>query len=784
MSGGIRKGSRALLLGCSLGALVTSLNGVAVAQGQGQGQTLALEEIIVTATKRAVGLQDVGVAVSALSTETIERQGLVGVGDYLTKLPSVTIQDRGPGRNQIVIRGVASTAGGPADNTVGVYIGDVPLSPGLAFGANGYPDLKLYDVNRIEVLRGPQGTLYGAGSLGGTVKVVPQDPLLDEVAILADAGTSHTRHGSWNLDLGAAVNLPVVEDKVALRVAAYYYDQSGFIDNRFSGLDYSQPLEALGGFSMNDFGVPDPGVGPRNINNVNDVETVGLRAALRVAPTDDLDIVISYLHQDADANGLPERDLLSAPYTQARLFDETLGDKFDFANLVINYDLGAVQVTSSTGWMKREIFQNRDVSAAFFTAPIRLLDLNKTELWSEELRLASANDSRFQWIVGGFYQHIKGNGLQDADWMGNDPSMTAFFENLVLGVPVTADAELYQRDDVLKQRQIAFFGELSYDITDSIRAVVGGRWYEYKQTMNGFEDGLFTGGTPVGGEPAVIRDLSGKEDGFNPKVALELRPAEGQLYYAQVAKGFRLGGTQAGVPDAAPGCAAELATMGLTPADTRDPIKSDSIWSYEVGAKTTLADGRVTLNGALYYIDWKDIPVTFLLQCAFSYAANAGKASSRGAELELTALLADGLTANIGGSYTKAVLEEDTPAETGLGGIEGDRLPGIPKWNIQAGLQYEFEIAGRAAFGRSDFHYVSGFLNKFPGDTGVIGQSGDYFTLNLRAGMALSDNLMAEIYAQNVTDETINLILDTEFADGRTTLGRPRTVGAVLRLRY
>src|SRR5690606_39955898 len=135
-------------------------------------------------------------------------------------------------------------------------------------------------------------------------------------------------------------------------------------------------------------------------------------------------------------------------------------------------------------------------------------------------------------------------------------------------------------------------------------------------------------------------------------------------------------GTQAGVPDAAPGCAAELAIMDLTPADTRDPINSDSIWSYEVGAKTTLAVGRVTLNGALYYIDWKDIPVTFLLQCAFSYAANAGKASSRGAELELTALLADGLTANIGGSYTKAVLEEDTPAETGLGGIEGDRLPG------------------------------------------------------------------------------------------------------------
>lgn len=780
MSRQIQQKCSALLFGCSLSALVAATGGGAWAQGA----TLALEEIIVTATKRAVGLQDVGIAVSALSNETIERQGFVGVGDYLTKLPSVTIQDRGPGRNQIVIRGVASTAGGQADNTVGVYIGDVPLSPGLAFGANGYPDLKLYDVDRIEVLRGPQGTLYGSGSLGGTVKVVPRDPVLGEVEILADAGTSHTRHGSWNMDLGAAVNLPLAGDKAALRVSAYYYDQSGFIDNRFDGLDYSQPLDALGGLSMNDVGVPDPDIGPRNINNVNDVETVGVRAALRVAPTDELDIVLSYLHQDADADGLPERDHTSPAYTQARLFDETLGDKFDFANLVINYDFGAVQATSSTGWMKREIFQNRDVSAAFFTAPIRLLDLNKTELWSEELRLSSANDGRFQWIVGGFYQHIKGNGIQDADWMGNAASMTAFFENLVLGVPIGADDELYERDDVLKQRQIAFFGELSYDITDSLRAIVGGRWYEYKQTMNGYEDGLFTGGTPVGGAPSVIRNLTSKEDGFNPKVALELRPADGQLYYAQVAKGFRLGGTQAGVPDAAPGCAAELAQMGLTPAETRDPIKSDSIWAYELGAKTTLADGRVTLNGALFYIDWKDIPVTFLLQCAFSYAANAGKASSKGAELELTALLAEGLTANIGGSYTKAVLEEDTPLETGLGGLKGDRLPGIPKWNIQAGLQYEFEIGGRAAFGRSDFHYVSGFLNKFPGDTGVIGQSGDYFTLNLRAGLAITENLMAEVYAQNVTDESINLILDTEFADGRTTLGRPRTLGAVLRLRY
>ncbi len=768
-----------ILMCCSVLALTDGVSTVAWSQ-----EPLALEEILVTATKRAVSMQDVGVAVSALSADLVEKQGLTGMGDYLSRLPAVTIQDRGPGRNQVVIRGVASTAGGTADNTVGIYIGEVPLSPGLAFGNNGYPDLKLYDVERIEVLRGPQGTLYGAGSLGGTVKVIPSDPVLGKVEVKADLGTSNTKTGSWNYDLGAAVNVPLGE-KAAFRISAYYYDQSGYIDNVSPGLDYSLPNPALGGLSMNDLGVPDPGIGPRHIENVNASETIGVRAALRFTPNDQLDIVVSYLHQDAEADGLSEVDLPAGNYRQWRLFDETLGDKFDFANLLVNYDFNDFSVTSSTGYMNREIFQNRDTSAAFLTAPIRVFDTNKTKLWNQELRFASTHDGNFQWIIGVFYQRIKRNGLQDADWVGNGQSMVAFFENILFGAPLGLNPadELYIRDDHFKERQIAVFGELSYNITDQLRLVAGGRWFEYRQTFNGYQDGLFTAGTPLGGLPTIISNLKNKENGFNPKVAFEVRPVDDQLYYAQISKGFRLGGPQPGVPDAAPGCAADLADLGLIPADTRKAITSDSIWSYELGAKTRLADGRVTLNGALYYIDWKDIPVNFLLQCGYNFGANAGKAKSRGAELEMVALLSDGLVLNLGGSYTKSTLSEDTPAETGLGGLKGDRLPGIPKWNFQAGLQYDFMISNHSTFTRADFTYVSGFLSKFPADAGA-GKSGDYMTLNLRAGLMLTDLISAEIYAQNITNETINLILDTELADGRATWGRSRTIGAVLRFKY
>jgi outer membrane receptor protein involved in Fe transport len=190
------------------------------------------------------------------------------------------------------------------------------------------------------------------------------------------------------------------------------------------------------------------------------------------------------------------------------------------------------------------------------------------------------------------------------------------------------------------------------------------------------------------------------------------------------------------------------------------------------------------LNSALFYIDWKDIPVGFLLPCGYSFGANAGKASSRGAEVELQALLTRSLTFNLGGSYTKAILEQDTPPDTGLGGVKGDRLPGIPEWNLQAGLEYDIRVAQHSVFGRVDYSYVSGFLNKFPGDSGVIGESGNYGLLNVRFGCNLTDAISAEIFAQNLTDKTVNLILDTEFADGRATIGQPRTVGLALRMRY
>jgi len=747
-------------------------------------QATTLDVLMVTATKRSESLQNVAVAVSALGYDDIEQRGLTGMADYLTKLPSVTMQDRGPGRNQVVIRGIASEASGTADNTVGIYIGEMPLSAGLAFGANGYPDLKLYDVNRVEVLRGPQGTLYGSGSMGGTIKVVPNDPVTGVYEATANIGYSRTAHGGGNHDLGAAFNLPFGEH-AALRMSAYRYQQSGFIDNQHPGITFREPLEALGGAALADLGVPDPGIAPRSDTDVNQTTTQGARIAGTIELGERVVATASYLHQKSVADGLPEVDAIAGhPYTQQRFTEERLEDRFDMANLVVTYAGDRFDFTSSTGYMSRDLMQSRELSKAFVSAPLLLVDPNTTRNLAQELRISSNDDGRVQWLAGAFYQKLKGTGRQNLRWLGNEPALTAFMDTVIFGAPVglTLDSPLYVRDDRSTEQQTAAFGQISFNLTDTLLAKVGGRWFQYDQAVDGFEDGAFAGGTPVGGEPTVSHPKN-KEDGFNPMAGLEFRPHEDRLYYLQASKGFRLGGPQPGVPVNAPGCGAELEALGITHEQTRRGLRSDQLWSYEAGGKLRLGDGRVTLNGAAYYVDWKDIPVAYGMTCGFSFGANAGSASSRGVEVELAAALTGQLTLNVSGSYVDTQLEEDMPAATGIAGNRGDRLPGVPRTNFQLGLQYDFALGNRNAFLRTDYAYVGQFHNRFPGDVGYA-PAGDYGLLDLRGGVMLSDRLWLEVYVSNVTDEMPVLLVDIEFGDGRYYIGRPRMMGAVLRFRY
>jgi iron complex outermembrane recepter protein len=758
-----------LLVGASWMAI--ALPASAYAQSADNG--VMLPEIVVTAEKRVERIQDVPISMTAIGQENLERRGLKQMGDYLLAQPSVVVQDRGPARNQIVIRGI-STLAGNENPTVAFYLGETPLTTGLGTYALGFPDFKTFDVNRVEVLRGPQGTLYGAGSMGGTVKVVTNEPEFGGLGGHAEASLSSTDKGGQGGNLGAALNIPL-SDGLALRVVGYRYEDAGYIDNRYSGSpDPTLPVAALGGASWADVGVSAFGVPARNDKNANSRTTNGARISLNWKATDRLKVLVGGFYQRSVADGLTENLPELGAYMQSRTFGEGLKDEFKVANLTATYSLDGADIVAATAYVDRQQGQDRDVSSFFLASPLRLADGNRNKTFSQELRIASSGDGPFGWLIGGFYSHTRARSTGHLSWIGTGQSQGEFTSLLaalgVLAAPAFPGDPLFDRNERSTGEQFAGFGELSYAVTNTLTASAGVRLAHYKITSASVTDGVFNGGR-------TVASLGTKESVTTPKFQLEFKPDRNQLYYIKAAKGFRLGAPNSPVSST---CAPDLADLGLTAAPASQ--KSDSLWSYEAGAKQTLAGGRATVSAAAFYIDWTNIQTGFLLpNCGFSFGGNAGNATSKGVELEVNWRVGSGLTLNGGGSYTNARLSNDSPPATGVGGKKGDRLPGIPRWSLLGGAQYDQTVLGKEAFGRVDVRYISSYLNRFPGDTAGPESAGGFAVVDVRAGVQLSEGLKAEFFTTNLFNNKQMLSVDTELPDQRQVLGRPRTIGVVLR---
>lgn len=731
-----------------------------------------VQEIVVTAQKRSERIQDVPISITAITEDALKKRGFSQMGDYLLAQPSVMIQDRGPARNQVVIRGVAATVGNETP-TVAFYIGETPVTNGLGFGANGFPDLRTFDVGRVEVLRGPQGTLYGAGSMGGTVKVVPNEAVIGRIEGAAEATVSSTAHGGIGYNGGAAINLPLGET-LAVRMTGYHYRDAGFIDNRYPGTpDPTAPVAALGGASWADLGVSAFGVAARHDKDANSTDVNGLRASVTFQPNDALKINLGALYQHAQSNGLPENLPSLGTYVQSRALRERLKDAFQLYNATISYDLGIASVTSATAYVKRDQLQSRDLSSFFVGAPVSLADDNSNKNFTQEIRIASDPARPIAILLGAFYTRSTSHATQDTRWLGTGSSLTEFGA-AVLGAAVTPDDILYKRDDHNIGKQIAGFGEVSFSPVKTVKLSAGLRVARYNLSTSASADGVLNGG-------ATGYFIDSKESVTTPNFQIEFKPDRSQLYYLRAAKGFRLGAPNQPLPTT---CAADLASLGLTTAPSS--VKSDTLWSYEAGVKQSLNGGRTVLNAAAFYIDWKDIQTGFLLpNCGFSFGGNAGTARSMGVEMDFSTRIGKSFTLNGALSYTDAKLREDSPAGTGVGGRKGDRLPGIPRWSVQGGLQYDFSVAARDGFARIDGRYISDYLNRFPGATdGTPSPSGNFVVFDARIGTDITKGLQAEIFANNLFDRKQLLIVDTELPDQRQVLGRPRTIGATLRYKF
>ena len=710
-----------------------------------------LEKVVVSAQKRGdENLEGLAMSATVITDEKIERRQLVGMEDYLRNVPGVTYQEYGAGRSTIVIRGISAD---PQENfqTTGTYINETPVTNLGDFGASS-PELKLIDVERVEILRGPQGTLYGASSVGGTVRIMTRQPQLDEFSGNVAATLSSTSNlGGTNYHGEGIINVPVVEDKFAIRAVGYSHEDSGYYRN----IAASDPVKSASAARTGALVLDRDDVGNSSLR--------GGRISARWEPTRRLGVDLMVLGQTMEQDGNPYADLPLGGFQQARYSrfstrrSEYTEDDLGVWNLVVNYDFDRFAFVSSTSWIDYENTQDWDVGQ-FWTflydddAPIFIRNDTLSDSFVQEFRVTSEWDHPVNFLAGVYYEDLDQTGTQIVEWDG-DPAADPF-----------AGALLFDGTLRSQREQLALFGELTWDISPALTATVGVRRFSYDTERVEAGDGLVAGG-PFENRP------ESSETGENYKFNLSYTAPDESLYYAQWAQGFNPGYP---LPTAPFNCDQDgdglLDGIGLP---AQDQVLADSLDSYEVGSVMSFADGRVQLRGAAYYNQWQDIPILLVAECAVGFSFNAGEAKTTGLELEGSARLGAQWRLDFGAAYTRAELTADAP---GLGG-DGDRLPGTPEYTANLGLQFDTLLSGRAAYARGDLAYIGGYYNNLQ-ELGP--EIGDYTTLNLSAGLRL-DRWDLQVFVHNATDsDGATWIYRFEEYPSAFRL-RPRTAGVKLR---
>jgi len=725
----------------------------------GQG---GLQEIVVTAEKRSETVQTTPMSVTAYSGAQLLAAGISDMSEVGYETPGVSERNSGPGQTEYEMRGIASS-GGQAP-TVGFYLDDTPLTPpNEALLGRVVIDPTLYDLNRVEVLRGPQGTLYGSSSMGGTIKLVTNQPDPSGIAVSAQAIASDTKDGGLNYTVNGMLNLPLA-DKLALRIVGTDSYTDGWIDrivlNPF-------PLETNGGLTRgNVLAAPIE----HDYKDSNWSQVQGVRAALQWQPSDALTITPSVFVQTI-TQGAPDfvDDPPGVKYeAHYQPFDqkEPYGDSFELFTLPIKYDFGPVEVTSSSAYYRRQTHLEQDTSevaqdflAAIFgipysadtgcmpkepcatfaaAGPLTAFETDYTSQFSEEVRLTSTGDSAFQWLVGAFYEDYKSNTAIGTTAPG--PIVTT-----LLTVPsyfyLTFDNDL---------KQYAGFGEASYRFLDNFKITAGLRYYSYQSTENIAEGGGLIKAEP----PPITYSLPASASGVNPKLNLSYEPTKDLTLYVQAAKGFRPGGGNAPSPSTCP----------------QNPLQfsPDSIWSYEAGEKLRMFDNRVTINGAIYYEDWTGIQQLVTETCGATFTSNAGTAHVYGGELEASVALTSELTFTTSAGYTHANI---VSAVAGAGFVDGQRVQDVPDWTETTSIVYRHPIS-------DDYAVVVRGTNEYTGTMTDV-------TFNQNIVPARDTKVSIYGFVNNIFDKRTSLGDPEEIsffvpALNREVANQPRTVGLEL----
>ena len=759
------------------------------------GNEAEVEELVVTAQKREAALIDVPFSVAAQSEQMMRERGVTNVEELSRTIASFSVQNLGPGQSQVAIRGISAgqiVRDQPGvKEQVGVYVDESVISLSLFT-----PDLDFFDLNRVEVLRGPQGTLFGSGSLSGTVRYITNQPDPGAFSGVIEATVNKVQGGDVGGDLKGAVNIPI-NAGTALRITAYDTEYPGFIDA-------IQP----GGSVKKD---------------VNDGYRRGVRAALLFKPSDNFSITPRVIYQKIDVDGFNRVDvfnILANEFTTTRprvqlgglkqytQLKEKFRDKFFLGDLTLQYDTDGLRFTSISSYTDRNVLVVRDATALtgsitggsfgfpenVYTLDAPLIDTTKLKTFTQEARVSSTGDGPFQWVFGGFYSHIKRDYAQDLPVIG----YSALTGTATAGVVAPTD-HLYYSAVPYKQTQYAVFGEGTYSITDKLDVTAGLRYAHYKETRFLTFDGIFAA-------PTIRVPGRTTANNWAPRAIVAYKATPDVTFNAQVSKGFRLGGIND--PLNVPLCGSDLATFQPL---SKPSFKNETVWNYEGGMKARLGGGAGSLSLAGFYADISNLQVTIDAgNCSSRIIANVPSAKSVGFDAEFAYKLTDNFDVAATASYNDAKLTSSVLDAAGApvqGMRDGNRLPTVPKFQGSISVGYEREVSdGMKAFSNVSWQYVGKrytqisdqennprtvalFPANIPTTVSTLTfplQLPSYNIVNLRLGVR-GEGWEAAAFVNNLGDERAHLALDRE-RGFRARYGfltnPPRTYGLTLRKEF
>jgi len=666
-------------------------------------------DIVVTALRRPTGLEQTPAAITALSEEAIRQNNIANLSDLQQIVPGLVATTQGAGLNQLSLRGVRSSAG---DQLVGLYYDETALNapPGTTTAqASAQGNVDFFDIARVEVLRGPQGTLYGAGAAGGAIRLITNKPDLDHLGATIDVTGTTTSHSAAGYQANGEINIPLIEDKLAVRVVAYRRYQPGYINNAALGLKHVNSDAATGG-----------------------------RVLVRYQPVSQVTLDFSAHLANEDSNGSPGWAPSLGLYQSSDTVLLKFRDRNRFYNFTGGFDLGFAKLTATTSYQDRRLLQTRDPNGLFsntfnpviasagghlgatYPLPIEYYQPQDIQDLTSEVRLSSEGKSPFTWTVGAYYE----------DRHSHLTSNIAHVATPGAGYNTTSDTMLFVRHVVDDRVQKAVFGELAYTLFGSLTATGGIRYYQYDNTVGGdrtYSNPLYTANASFFGALIPFNTYQSSNNGLLYRGNLSWQADRHLLFYFDAASGYRPGGVNQPIGSV-----------------TNLPYNPDSLWTYEVGTKASYLDGRLQANVALYRTDWSNMQIN-LNSGSFSFIGNAGSARLQGLEAELHFQPARGWSVDttITASSDRLTSNQVSNAAVVVGsasGLTGNRIPNVPQATANLGSTYEWGVGhGRTASIHGDVSYIGDSYSAFNAGTSAVVAGyyriGDYAVAGVRIGI-------------------------------------------------